>query len=57
MKVSNLDGEDTDFGLQLRNCGANIIYFPEIQILHLKAPIGGFRIKPVWRWQNSSVQP
>jgi GT2 family glycosyltransferase len=50
-------GEDTDFGLQLRNCGADIIYFPELQILHLKAPIGGFRIKPVLEWQNDSIQP
>jgi GT2 family glycosyltransferase len=50
-------GEDTDFGLQLRNCGADIIYFPEIHILHLKAPMGGFRIKPVLKWQNDSIQP
>lgn len=50
-------GEDTDFGLQLRNSGADIIYFPEIHILHLKAPMGGFRTKPVLKWQNDSVQP
>ncbi len=50
-------GEDTDFGLQLRNCGADVIYFPEIHILHLKAPMGGFRIKPVLKWQNDIIQP
>jgi GT2 family glycosyltransferase len=50
-------GEDTDFGLQLRNCGADIIYFPEIHVLHLKSPIGGFRIKPVLKWQNDNIQP
>jgi GT2 family glycosyltransferase len=50
-------GEDSDFGLQLRNCGADIIYFPELQISHLKAPMGGFRIKPVLKWQNDNIQP
>jgi hypothetical protein len=49
MKVSNLEGEDTDFGLQLRNCGANIFYFPEIHDFVNQAPIGGFRIKPAFR--------
>lgn len=33
-------GEDTDYGLQLRNKGIDVIYFPEPTILHLKAPIG-----------------
>lgn len=50
-------GEDTDFGFQLRNAGADIICFPEIRILHLKAPIGGFRIKPILVWQQESIQP
>jgi glycosyltransferase involved in cell wall biosynthesis len=50
-------GEDTDFGMQLRNYGTDIIYFPEIQILHLKAPIGGFRTKPELLWQKDSIQP
>jgi GT2 family glycosyltransferase len=50
-------GEDTDFGLQLRNIGIDIIYFPEPAILHLKAPIGGFRIKPVFEWSNRVIQP
>lgn len=38
-------GEDVDFGMQLRQVGCDIIYHPEIEILHLKAPIGGFRDK------------
>jgi glycosyltransferase involved in cell wall biosynthesis len=50
-------GEDTDFGLQLRNSGIDVIYFPEPSILHLKAPIGGFRIKPVLAWSLEKIQP
>jgi glycosyltransferase involved in cell wall biosynthesis len=50
-------GEDTEFGLQLRNIGTDIIYFPEPSILHLKAPIGGFRIKPVLLWSAEKNQP
>lgn len=36
-------GEDADYGMQLRNVGCDIIYHPEIKMLHLKAPSGGFR--------------
>ena len=36
-------GEDIDFGMQLRNVGCDIIYHPDLEILHLKAPVGGFR--------------
>jgi GT2 family glycosyltransferase len=50
-------GEDADFGLQLRNSGADIIYFPEIKILHLKAHMGGFRTKLVLKWENELIQP
>ncbi|MFB9077328.1 glycosyltransferase family 2 protein [Flavobacterium procerum] len=50
-------GEDIDFGMQLRNIGTDIIYFPDLEILHLKAPIGGFRTKPVLKWSSDSVQP
>ncbi|WP_395051099.1 glycosyltransferase family 2 protein [Flavobacterium sp.] len=50
-------GEDVDFGMQLRNQGEDILYLPEPSILHLKAPIGGFRTKPVLQWQNEIVQP
>lgn len=50
-------GEDSDFGMQLRNTGADILYLPEPQILHLKAPVGGFRTKPILQWQNDKIQP
>lgn len=50
-------GEDSDFGMQLRNLGHDVLYFPEPEILHLKAPIGGFRTKPVLRWHGESIQP
>lgn len=50
-------GEDSDFGMQLRNCGVDILYFPGPEITHLSAPTGGFRIKPVLAWQDDVVQP
>jgi GT2 family glycosyltransferase len=50
-------GEDSDFGMQLRNLGLDVIYVPEPSILHLKAPIGGFRTKPVLEWHKDKVQP
>ena len=50
-------GEDVDFGMQLRNLGADVIYVPEIRILHLKASTGGFRTKFVHPWENDKLQP
>jgi hypothetical protein len=50
-------GEDGDFGMQLRNQGCDVLFFPEPGIIHLKAPIGGFRTKPVLSWQNEEIQP
>ena len=50
-------GEDVDFGLQLRNIGADVLYFPNLDILHLKAPRGGFRTKFAHPWENDPVQP
>lgn len=50
-------GEDTDFGLQLRNQGQDIIFFPDLKIIHLKAPMGGFRIKIPKQWESESIQP
>jgi len=49
--------EDTDFGMQLRNLGSDVLYFPTPEILHLSAPIGGFRTKPVLAWKDDIVQP
>lgn len=50
-------GEDGDFGMQLRNQGHDVLYLPEPEILHLKAPIGGFRTTPILQWHNDSIQP
>ena len=50
-------GEDGDFGMQLRNQGYDVLYLPEPEILHLKAPVGGFRTKPVLSWHSDSIQP
>ncbi len=50
-------GEDADFGMQLRNRGHDVLYLPHPQILHLKAPIGGFRTKLKLAWANEKVQP
>ncbi|MDD7885168.1 glycosyltransferase family 2 protein [Flavivirga sp. 57AJ16] len=50
-------GEDADFGMQLRNSGADIVYFPDIKIKHLKAPIGGFRMPFRHPWLKGDIQP
>ncbi|MCW2119456.1 glycosyltransferase family 2 protein [Flavobacterium sp. 7A] len=50
-------GEDTDFGMQLRNHGQDVIYFPSLKITHLKAPIGGFRTPFVQKWDTEKIQP
>ena len=50
-------GEDVDFGMQLRNMGLDIIYFPNLAIEHLKAPIGGFREKIEMPWRYLLIQP
>lgn len=50
-------GEDGDFGMQIRNKGYDVIYLPEPSIVHLKAPIGGFRTKPKLEWQDEIIPP
>ncbi len=50
-------GEDTDFGMQLRNLGSDILFSPKPEILHLKASMGGFRTKPVLAWHKDLIQP
>ncbi|WP_298880756.1 glycosyltransferase family A protein [uncultured Polaribacter sp.] len=50
-------GEDSDFGMQLRNIGCDNIYLPSIKMLHLKAPIGGFRFKFKPNWENEEIKP
>lgn len=50
-------GEDSDFGMQIRKQGTDIIFIPNIKILHLKAPIGGFRNKASNVWEGKAIQP
>lgn len=50
-------GEDNDFGMQLRNQGFDVLYVSDFKIIHLKAPMGGFRTKPVVQWSHEKVQP
>jgi len=45
-------GEDTDFGLSLRREGAVMFYSSYDRILHLKAPMGGFRSKVPKPWEK-----
>jgi GT2 family glycosyltransferase len=50
-------GEDADFGMQLRHVGVDILYLPHCRLVHLKAPIGGFRTKVNFPWENDSILP
>ncbi|HEX8269178.1 MAG TPA: glycosyltransferase [Flavobacterium sp.] len=50
-------GEDSDFGMQLTNKGYDTYHLPYPQILHLKAPSGGFRSKVTQEWDNEVPQP
>ena len=50
-------GEDDDFGMQIRNSGVDIAFFHQPQLLHLKAPMGGFRTKFVQEWDNEIIPP
>ncbi|MCF7560310.1 glycosyltransferase family 2 protein [Sabulilitoribacter multivorans] len=52
-------GEDSDFGMQLRNNGVDVIYLPEPEIEHVKAPIGGFRtsFEHIWTLKGDKPKP
>ena len=50
-------GEDKEFGMQLRKAGCDIIYHPRLEIQHLKAPNGGFRIEPDLEWEKEEPLP
>src|SRR5690606_14873525 len=50
-------GDDKDVGRKLRNMGCDIIYHPGIEILHLKAPMGGFRQKIPLAWDDEDPVP
>ena len=50
-------GEDADYGMQLRNLGVDILYHPDVDLLHLKAPVGGFRQKISQPWESEEMIP
>ena len=50
-------GEDSDFGMKIRNAGYDIFYFNFPEILHLKAPSGGFRESVKLAWDNEKITP
>lgn len=50
-------GEDSDFGMKIRNKGTDVIFYPNSEIVHLKAPVGGFRAKIDLPWDNEEIQP
>ncbi len=50
-------GEDADFGMQLKHRGFDFLYLSTFAILHLKAPMGGFRTKPKLQWDDDVIQP
>jgi len=50
-------GEDAEYGMQLRNVGTDILYCPDIELLHLKAPVGGFRHKVAQPWEREDLAP
>lgn len=50
-------GEDKDFGMQLRNKGYDVLLVPFVHVIHLKAPMGGFRVKPIHPWSHEKIQP
>ncbi|MFD2727420.1 glycosyltransferase family 2 protein [Hyunsoonleella rubra] len=50
-------GEDSDFGMQLRHLGEDVIFCPNIKITHLKAPVGGYRVKVIQPWSDEPILP
>lgn len=50
-------GEDKEYGMQLRRSGVDILYNPNIKLLHLKAPAGGFRKEIPRPWDQAEIQP
>lgn len=57
MSLEHGYGEDVDFGMQIRQAGYDILYAPQIQLKHLKAPVGGFREPHIFPWKDQKVQP
>ena len=57
LKFEHNYGEDSDFGMQLRNQGEDVIFISNIIITHLKAPVGGYRIKHKNEWDDEKYSP
>lgn len=43
-------GEDFDYGMRLRRFGFYVVYDPDLPVLHLHAPRGGFRTRHPHPW-------
>ena len=57
MSLEHGYGEDVDFGMQIRQAGYDVLYAPQIQLKHLKAPVGGFRQAHIFPWKEEAIQP
>ena len=50
-------GEDQEIGMRFRLAGSAILLEPTLRVLHLKAPMGGFRAPRVHPWSADRTQP
>ncbi|MEC4050912.1 glycosyltransferase family A protein [Flavobacterium sp. SUN046] len=50
-------GEDADYGKKIRDQGTDVVFFTKPSMLHLKAPIGGFRTKFSFEWEQETILP
>src|SRR5262249_47546259 len=50
-------GEDYDYGKKIRESGTDVVFFSRPKLLHLKAPVGGFRTKFKFEWDAENIQP
>ena len=57
MKYEFNYGEDNEFGMQLRHIGEDVVFFADIKITHLKAPVGGYRTKVKQLWADDAIPP
>ena len=57
MKFEYGYGEDSDFGMQIRNIGEDVVFISDVLITHLKAPTGGYRIERKNKWDDEIYLP
>lgn len=50
-------GEDSDFGMQIRAKGVDVIHFNDPKIFHFKAANGGFRYVVKKPWDEGKLKP